>query len=74
MLSWLDRQKSSATASTVAYPQPSLADWRNREKPGSSRSTASAPRRSRLKSLELFSIAVVIALIVGVDLYIFGIN
>jgi hypothetical protein len=74
MLNWLNRQKFSTATSTAAYPQPSLADWRNREKPGNKHNTVPAPRSRKLKSLELFSIAVVIALIVGVDLYIFGIN
>jgi len=79
MVNWLNRQKSSTTAPAAAYPQPSLADWRNREKAGINRKTSPAPdqliRRSRrLKALEVFSIAVVISLIIGVDLYIFGIN
>jgi len=79
MLNWLNRQKSSPTATAAAYPQPSLANWRNREKAGTSRNARPAPERlirrsRRLKALEVFAIAVVISMIVGVDLYIFGIN
>jgi hypothetical protein len=79
MLNWLNRQKSYTTAPAAAYPQPSLADWRNREKSDSNRDTTPGPdrvtrRNRKLKYLELFAIAVVISLIVGVDLYIFGIN
>src|SRR5512147_584143 len=79
MLNWLNRQKSYTTATAAAYPQPSLANWRNREKTDSTRNTTSRPapetrRNRRLKYLELFALAAVISLIVGVDLYIFGIN
>jgi hypothetical protein len=79
MLNWLNRQKSSATASVATYPQPPLANWRNREKPAINRNTIPEPDRvirsnRKLKYLELFAIAAVISLIVGVDLYIFGIN
>ena len=79
MLNWLNRQKYSTTAPAAAYPQPSLADWRNREKSAINQNTTPGPDRvtrgkRKLKYLELFSIAIVISLIVGVDLYIFGIN
>jgi hypothetical protein len=79
MLNWLNRQKSYTTAAAAAYPQPSLANWRNREKTDRTRNTTPEPapetrRNRRLKYLELFALAAVISLIVGVDLYIFGIN
>jgi hypothetical protein len=79
MLNWLNRKKSSTTDSTAAHPRPPLADWRNREKAVLKRNTPPGPeplaRRSRnLRALEVFSIAVVISLIIGVDIYIFGIN
>ena len=79
MLNWLNRKKSSTTASAATHPQPSLANWRNREMTGHTRNTPPGPdrlaRRSRkLKALEVFSLAVIISLIIGIDLYIFGIN
>ncbi|MGB7933696.1 MAG: SPOR domain-containing protein [Gammaproteobacteria bacterium] len=79
MLNWLNRKKSSTTAPATAHTQPPLADWRNRENAGLSRHTPPGPerlphRRRKLKALEVFSLAVVISLIVGVDIYIFGIN
>ena len=79
MLNWLNRKKSSTTASAAAHPQPSLANWHNREMTRLNRNTPPGPdrlaRRSRkLKALEVFSLAVVISLIIGMDLYIFGIN
>jgi hypothetical protein len=79
MLNWLNRQKASIAATAVAYPQPHLADWRNRghtgiNRNGSPQPDLAVPRKRRIRRLELLSIAVVIALIVGVDLYIFGIN
>ncbi len=79
MLNWLNRKKSSTAASAAAHPQPPLANWRNRENVGLSRKTPPGPdrlphRRRKLKALEVFSLAVVISLIIGVDLYIFGIN
>jgi hypothetical protein len=78
MLNWLNRTNSSAAA-TAGYPQPPLANWRNREKSAESRPRTlepaqPLPRKRRFGLLELFSFAVVLALIVGVDLYIFGIN
>jgi hypothetical protein len=78
MLNWLNKQDSTATAST-GHPQPPLPNWRNREQHSDTRSRTleplqTVPRKRRLGRLELFSFAVVVALIVGVDLYIFGIN
>jgi hypothetical protein len=79
MLSWLNRKKSSTTAPATAHPQPPMTDWRNRENAGLSRNTPPGPdrsphRRRKLKVLEVFSLVAVISLIVGVDIYIFGIN
>ena len=79
MLNWLNRQKSPAAAAAAGYPQPPLANWRNREQTFDNRSRTlepaqTAPVKRRTRSLELFSIAIVVAMIVGVDLYIFGIN
>jgi SPOR domain len=79
MLNWLTRKKVATAASAAVHPQPALANWRNREKTGLNRNVPTASdrlaRRSRkLKALEVFSLAVVISLIIGVDLYIFGIN
>jgi len=79
MLSWLNRNKSYTTAPETAHPRPHLADWRNRENAGLSRGTPPGPdrpplRRRKLKALEVFSLVAVISLIVGVDIYIFGIN
>ena len=79
MLSWLNRKKSSTIAPATAHPQPPLADWRNRENAGLSRPPPPGPdrpphRRRKLKALEVFSLAAVISLIIGVDIYIFGIN
>lgn len=75
----LNRQKTSTTASAAAYTQPPLADWRNRKKNDTLRTTAMGPdpvirRNRKLKYLELFFFAVVISLIIGVDLSIFSIN
>jgi len=79
MLSWLNRKKSSTTGPATAHPQPPLADWRNRENAGLSRTPPPGPdrpphRRRKLSALEVFSLAAVISLIIGVDIYIFGIN
>ena len=79
MLNWLNRKKSSTTAPATAHPQPPLADRRNRENAGLSRNTPPAPerlphRRRKLKALEIFFLVAVISLIIGVDIYIFGIN
>jgi hypothetical protein len=79
MLSWLNRKKSSTTAPATAHPQPPLADWRNRENAGFSRTPPPGSdrlphRRRKLKALEVFSLAALISLIIGVDIYIFGIN
>jgi len=78
MLNWLNRTNSSAAA-TAGYPRPPLANWRNREQsaetgPRTLEPAQPLPRKRRFGLLELFSFAVVLALIVGVDLYIFGIN
>jgi hypothetical protein len=78
MLNWLNRSNPSAAAA-AGYPQPALTNWRNREQTGETRGRTlepaqPVPRKRRLRLLEVLSIAVVIALIVGVDLYIFGIN
>ena len=79
MLNWLNRQKSPVAAATAGYPQPTLANWRNRDQAPSDQGRIlkpeqAIPRKRRLRSLELLAIAVVIAMIVGIDLYIFGIN
>ena len=79
MLSWLNRKKSSTTAPATTHPKPPLTDWRNREHAGFSRNTPPGPERlphhrRKLKALEVFSLAAVISLIIGVDIYIFGIN
>lgn len=79
MLSWLNRKMSSTTAPSSAHPRPPLEDWRNRDKAGLNRNTPPEPdrpphRRRKLKALEIFSLAAVISLIIGVDIYIFGIN
>jgi hypothetical protein len=78
MLNWLNKQNSTATAS-AGYPHPPLANWRDHEQRGDTQSRTleppqTVPRKRRLGLLELFSFAVVVALIVGIDLYIFGIN
>jgi hypothetical protein len=78
MLNWLNRTHSSA-AVVAGYPEPPLANWRNREQSGETRSRSAeplrtVPRKRRLRLFELFTFVVVIALIVGIDLYIFGIN
>jgi hypothetical protein len=79
MLSWLNRKMSSTTAPSTVRPRPPLADWRNRENAGLSRNTPPGPdrlphRRRKLKALEIFSFAAIISLIIGIDIYIFGIN
>jgi len=79
MLSWLNRKMSSTTAPSTAHPRPPLEDWRNRDKADLSRPPPPGPdrpphRRRKLKALEIFSLAAVISLIIGVDIYIFGIN
>jgi len=79
MLSWLNRKMSSTTGPSTAHPRPPLEDWRNRDKADLSRSSPPGPdrpphRRRKLKALEIFSLAAVISLIIGVDIYIFGIN
>jgi hypothetical protein len=79
MLSWLNRKMSSTTGPSTAHPRPPLEDWRNRDKADLSRNTPPGPdrppqRRRKLKALEIFSLAAVISLIIGVDIYIFGIN
>jgi len=56
-----------------------MTDWRSRENAGLSRNTPPGPdrpphRRRKLKALEVFSLVAVISLIVGVDIYIFGIS
>lgn len=78
MLNWLNKQDSTATA-RAGYSQPPLPNWRDREQHSDTQSRTleppkTLPRKRRLGRLELFSFAVVVALIVGVDLYIFGIN
>jgi hypothetical protein len=79
MLNWLNRKRPSTTASATAHPAPSLANWHNREKSGLNRNTPPIPERPphrvrKLKALEVFSLVAVISLIIGVDIYIFGIN
>jgi hypothetical protein len=79
MLNWQKRQKSSTIAAATAYPQPPLADWRNRKTSDIQRNPAARQdpvirRNRKLKYLELFFFAVVISLIIGVDLSIFSIN
>ena len=79
MLSRLNRQKSSTTTYTDAYPQQPMADWRNRKRNDNQRSQAAAQdpmtrRNRKLKYLELFFFALVLSLIIGVDLSIFSIN
>jgi hypothetical protein len=79
MLSWLNRKMSSTTGPSTSHPRPPLEDWRNRDKAVLSRNTPPGPdrpphRRRKLKALEIFSLAAVISLIIGVDIYIFGIN
>jgi hypothetical protein len=80
MMNWLNRQKSSIAAAAVAVDShTSPTDWYNRGSRDTNRNTAraqpvSASRRNKLKYLEVFSLAVVVCLIVGLDIYIFNIN
>jgi hypothetical protein len=70
---------SIATPTVTVDSSPSRIGWYRGKDQGATRDSgerraAPVTRQRRTRYLELFSVAVVIALIVGIDVYIFGIN